>query len=92
VFVLLMAATALSTLLVRAEVGPTLALGPLRFGLIHLFIPLTIRGLWRGLGAIGRGDTALHAQAMRRLYLQGLMLAGLLTLAPGRTLYRAFVG
>ncbi|MCU0759218.1 MAG: DUF2306 domain-containing protein [Steroidobacteraceae bacterium] len=91
-FVSLMAVTALSTLFVPAAVGPTLALGPLRFGLIHLFIPVTVHGLWRGLGAIRRGDVALHERAMRRLYLLALVLAGLFTLAPGRTLYRVFAG
>jgi uncharacterized membrane protein len=91
-FMVLMAATALSTLFIRGVVGPTIALGSLRFGLIHLFIPLTLHGLWRGLGAIRRGDAAQHAWAMRRLYLLALVLAGLFTLAPGRTMYRVLAG
>ena len=91
-FVALMATTAITTAFIRAVVGPALAIGSLRFGLIHLFIPLTAHGLWQGLGAIRRGDVPGHARAMRRLYLGALVIAGVFTFAPGRILYRVVMG
>jgi uncharacterized membrane protein len=91
-FGVLMAATALSTVFIAGSVGPHLDVGPLRFSLIHLFIPVTVRGLWKGVGAARRGDVAAHRGHMRGLYLGALVLAGLFTLAPGRILYRVLTG
>ena len=91
-FGVLMAATALGTVFIAGSVGPHLDVGPLRFSLIHLFIPLTAHGLWKGLRAARRGDVAAHRRHMRGLYGGALVLAGLFTLAPGRILYRVLFG
>lgn len=57
-------------------------LGP--FSVIHLLSLLTLLGLWQGLTAIRRGDVLRHQHAMRGLYLQALILAGVFTFLPGR--------
>lgn len=57
-------------------------IGP--FSPIHLLTLLTFAGLWQGVAAIRQGDVARHQRAMRRLYLQALILAGVFTFLPGR--------
>lgn len=91
-FALLMSITALTTIFIRSKTGLALDVGPLRFSPIHLFIPLTVNGLWRGLSAIRRGDIDRHRRAMRGLYLGALILAGLFTFLPGRMLNQMFFG
>jgi uncharacterized membrane protein len=54
------------------------------FSVIHLLSVLTFLGLWQGVAAIRRGDVASHQRAMRGLYLQALVLAGVFTFLPGR--------
>jgi uncharacterized membrane protein len=66
--------------------------GPIRLGLIHLFIPLTIHGVWRTRKALRAGDIAAHKASMRGLYIGGLIIAGALTFAPGRIMWRIFFG
>jgi uncharacterized membrane protein len=42
--------------------------------------------------AIRRGDVRQHGKSMRGVYVGGLLIAGLFTLAPGRILYRVLFG
>ena len=65
-------------------------MGPLRFGLLHLFVPLTAWSVWTALRAIRAGNIKAHQGAMRGLYFGGLVIAGLLTFLPGRIMYRMF--
>ncbi|WP_224814122.1 DUF2306 domain-containing protein [Hasllibacter sp. MH4015] len=81
-----MAVLALTGLLIPASVLPIA--GP--FGPIHLFSLWTLLTLWRGVTAIRRGDVVAHSAEMRSLYLQGICIAGLLTILPGRTLNAVF--
>jgi uncharacterized membrane protein len=60
--------------------------------LIHLFIPLTLFGVVGALWYARHGDIAGHRRAMLGLYFGGLILAGALTLLPGRLLHRVFFG
>jgi|JI10StandDraft_1071094.scaffolds.fasta_scaffold1484708_1 uncharacterized membrane protein len=91
-YLALMYATAISALFIPNAVGPGLQVGPLRFGFIHLFIVLTTFGLARAMLAIRRGDVQQHGKSMRGVYVGGLLIAGLFTLAPGRILYRVLFG
>ncbi len=91
-FAVLMAVTAATTLFIPGSVLVSVGVGPFRFSPIHLLVPLTAVGLWRGIAAIRRGDLALHRQSMQRLYLGALVIAGLFTLAPGRVAYRMLFG
>jgi uncharacterized membrane protein len=59
---------------------------------IHLFIPLTLYGVVGALWYARRGNIAAHRRAMLDLYFGGLILAGALTLLPGRLLHRVFFG
>lgn len=88
-FAVLMAVTALTTVFIRSHFGFALDLGPLRMSPIHLFIPLTAHGLWTGIGAIRAGQVARHRAIMRRLFFGAIVIAGLFTLLPGRTLHHA---
>ena len=63
-------------------------LGP--FSIIHVLSLITLVGLWRGISAIRRGDVAAHQSAMRGLYLQALVLAGVFTFLPGRRMNAVF--
>ncbi len=62
------------------------------FSLIHLFIPLTYFGVASGLWSIRRGNVRRHASAMIGLYVGAILIAGLLTLAPGRIMHSIFFG
>ena len=59
---------------------------------IHLFIPLTFFGVFAAIWYVRRGQIEKHRRAMLSLYFGGLLLAGALTLLPGRIMYRAFFG
>jgi uncharacterized membrane protein len=56
---------------------------------IHILSVLTLVGLTQGLWALWRGNRAAHGAAMRALYAQALILAGVFTLLPGRRMSRA---
>ena len=60
------------------------------FSVIHILSVLTFIGLWQGLSAIRRGDVAGHQRAMRGLYMQALILAGVFTAWPGRRMNALF--
>ena len=70
----------------------SISAGPIRLGLIHLFIPLTINGIWQTRRALRTGNIAAHKASMRGLYIGGLIIGGLLTFIPGRIMYRMFFG
>lgn len=84
-YLLLMSLTALSTLFVH-EIRPG------GYSPIHLLIPLTLYGVIGGLRAIRRGDVRAHRRAMLGLYVGALLIAGVLTLLPGRLMYRVLFG
>ena len=48
--------------------------------------------LWRGVRAARRGDIDTHMKTMRGTYFFGLIITGLLTLIPGRTMYAVAFG
>ena len=60
--------------------------GFLQFTWIHLFTLLTLIALPVGIYRIRTGNVKGHAATMTRLYVGGLVIAGLFTLVPGRLL------
>lgn len=91
IYLTLMGITAVVALFIRAfSIG--IDVGPLRLGPIHLFIPLTVWSVWRTRSALRAGDIETHRRSMRGLYIGGLLIAGALTFAPGRVMYRMFLG
>lgn len=77
----LMAATALISLLIREGNGP--------FGLslIHLLSLLTLVSCWQALSAARRGDIRRHRLNVQILYGAAIVGAGLFTLVPGRRMH-----
>jgi len=91
IYLALMSTTAVAAVFIRAFGSWSIDVGPLRFGLLHLFVPLTAWSVWTALRSVRRGDIAGHQGAMRGLYVGGLVIAGLLTFLPGRMMYEMFV-
>jgi uncharacterized membrane protein len=57
------------------------------FSPIHLLSIFVLVMLWRGVRAALRGDITGHMKTMRGTYFFGLIITGLLTFIPGRTMY-----
>lgn len=91
-YLTLMVLTSLSAVFVRSFSGLSVDVGPLRLGLIHLFVPLTLHGVYGTLRALRAGDLIGHQKSMRGVYFGAIVIAGLLTFAPGRVMYRMFFG
>jgi uncharacterized membrane protein len=85
IYLALMTVTAIAAFFIRSINFPNLS--P-----VHLFVPLTLFGVAAALWYIRRGNVKGHRNAMIGLYCGGLLLAGGLTLLPGRLLYRVFFG
>jgi len=85
IYLALMIVTAISTFFIRS-------LNSGGFSFIHLFIPLTLFGVFGALWNVRRGNIRGHRNAMLGLYFGGLLIAGGLTLLPGRLLHRVFFG
>lgn len=84
-YLALMTATAITTLFIRS-------IWPGGLSPVHLFIPLTLFGVFAALWNVRRGNIRGHRSAMLGLYFGGLLIAGGFTLLPGRLLHAAFFG
>jgi uncharacterized membrane protein len=89
IYLTLMTVTAITTLFVHQLMprSPFFGLSP-----VHLLVPLTFFAVISALWAARRHDVTGHRRAMISLYIGGMLIAGGLTLLPGRILYRAFLG
>lgn len=63
-----------------------------QFSWIHIFVPVTLIGLFQAIHRARRGDIKGHRGAMLGVYIGGLVIAGSLTFYPGRLMYQIFVG
>jgi uncharacterized membrane protein len=59
---------------------------------IHLLVPLTLYGVFAALRAAWTHNVAMHRRAMIAVYLSALLLAGGLTLLPGRLMHTVLFG
>lgn len=59
---------------------------------IHLLIPVVLVTLWMAVRAARSGDIARHRRLMIRLYLLAMVVTGLFTLLPGRTMHEVLFG
>jgi uncharacterized membrane protein len=84
-----MAVTAVASLFIH-ELNPN---GPF-FGLswIHLFVPLTLFGVYGALVTARRHDVKGHRNTMLGVYAGGILIAGALAFMPGRIMYRTVFG
>jgi uncharacterized membrane protein len=92
VYLTLMSVTAVAAFFIPSFASFSIGAGPIRLGLIHLFIPLTVFSVWRTRRALRADDLAAHRASMQGLYFGGLIIAGLLTFFPERIMYRMFFG
>jgi uncharacterized membrane protein len=60
---------------------------PLGLSPIHLLVPLTLFGVVSALLAARKHDIRRHRNAMIGVYIGGMLVAGSLTLLPGRILH-----
>ncbi len=84
IYMLLMLFTAVVTLFMSAEVGPSI-MG--HFGFIHLFSFLVLYSVPAAYFAVLKGNINKHRRNMIGLYVGGLLIAGAFTFAPGRLLH-----
>lgn len=84
IYLLLMIATGIVTLIMPAQVGPKL-FG--HFGFIHAFSFLALYSAPAAFFAIRRGDLRAHRMNMIGLYVGGILIAGLFAFTPGRMLH-----
>ncbi|HXO00676.1 MAG TPA: DUF2306 domain-containing protein [Stellaceae bacterium] len=82
-YLALMLVTAITTFFIRS-------INPGHLSPIHLFIPLTLFGVFAALWNGRRGNISGHRAAMLGLYVGGLLIAGGFTLLPGRLLHHVF--
>ena len=62
------------------------------FSLIHALSVFVLWSIWAGVRAARAGDFKRHKKIMVSLYGLGLMLTGMFTFLPGRTMYLVFFG
>ena len=88
-YMVLMLLTALVTLCMAAEVGPTF-LG--HFGFIHLFSFLVLYSVPAAYFAARKGRIKTHKANMLGLYIGGIVIAGSFAVSPGRLLHSWLIG
>lgn len=77
-----MAGAAFSSIFIRDDRLPNWA----GFTPIHLLVPVTFLGLYKGLSAIAHGHINVHRRTMQWTYICACVITGLFTLLPGRYL------
>lgn len=87
IYMLLMLISALVSLFMSAQVGPTV-LG--HFGFIHLLSFLVLYSVPAAYFAARQGNVKTHSIHMVGLYVGGLLIAGAFTFMPGRLLHGWF--
>jgi uncharacterized membrane protein len=66
------------------------SLNPGQLSWLHIFVPLTLFGVFMAIWRIRRKDVRGHQAAMLGVYIGGLIIAGAFTFYPGRLMYRLF--
>lgn len=89
IYMLLMLATGLITLVMPAQVGPRVLN---HFGFIHIFSLLTLLNIPIAYIAARRRNVEVHRYAMLALYVGGILIAGTLAFMPGRMLHTWLFG
>ncbi len=89
IYLTLMSVTAITTLFVHQLMpnSPFYGLSP-----VHLLIPLTLFGVIGGLYGARTHNIAAHKRAMISLYIGAILIAGSLTLLPGRIMHAVVFG
>jgi uncharacterized membrane protein len=85
VYLTLMMITATAAIFIRQ-------IRPGSFSLLHLFVVLTYWSVFSAIWNLRKKNIRGHQYAMIGLYVGGLLIAGGLTLLPGRIMHRLFFG
>lgn len=83
VFGLFMLITAISAIFIRQINNGA-------FSWIHVFVPMTFIGLYQAITSIRKGNVKAHRKHVFTLYFAALMIPGLLSFLPGRTMWMMF--
>jgi len=87
IYLTLMTVTAVTTLWIHALMPKGAFFG---FSPVHLLIPLTLFGVYGALRSARAHKVSRHRAAMLSVYFGGIMIAGGLTLLPGRIMHGIF--
>jgi len=82
-FVGLMLVTALSAVFIREINNGS-------FSLIHIFVPITLFASWEAIHYVRKGNIKRHKRAVKGMFFGALLIPGLLSFLPGRTLWMVF--
>ena len=89
IYMVLMLATGLITMMMPAEVGPRILN---HFGFIHIFSFLALVNVPIAYIAARRGYIRAHRASMLSLYLGGILIVGAFAFSPGRMLHAWLFG
>ena len=84
-WVTLMVVTAVSAMFILDTRAPNIG----GFTWIHLFVPVTLAGLFGAFYSLARGNIRQHREIMQRLYIGACLAAGVFTLLPQRLIGHA---
>lgn len=85
IWVGLMAATVISAFFIRSSPDGS-------FSWIHIFIPITVLGVFGIIREARRHDSRAHRRAAMFIFLGALVIPGAFTLMPGRTMHLVIFG
>lgn len=89
VYLTLMTITAIAALFIQSLMprGPLLGFSP-----IHLLVPLVLYGVYAAVRGARTHNVVMHRRAMIGVYIGGILIAGSLTLLPGRVMHAVMFG
>jgi uncharacterized membrane protein len=89
VYLALMTVTAIAAIFVQTIIpdGPFWGFSP-----IHLFVPMTLFGVFGDLYGARTHNISMHRRSMLGVYIGGILIAGAFTFMPGRIMHAVFFG
>jgi len=85
IFVFFLLTTAVSAIFIRQ-------LNNGNFSWIHIFVPITFIGAFQAIFWIRRGNLRKHKKAVQGMFFGALLIPGILSFLPGRTMWHVFFG
>lgn len=85
VFGMLMFLTAITAIFIRSSPDG-------RFSWIHIFVPITLIGLYQIVTSIRKGNVQAHKRHVLTMYFAALLIPGAFAFMPGRTMWMLFFG
>lgn len=87
-YLVLMTITSVAAIFVH-EINPK---GFMGWSFIHLFVPLTLFGVFGALRGAWTRDIPLHRNSMIGVYIGGILIAGGFAFMPGRIMHQVIFG